>query len=172
MAYTFEQKRKIINKVVAKLTKELDIAGDDDELIQEIVKKYDISFEEEPIPVSKRTFKVLVFGALAGRLKDYIKTAHKLHIEEENLEFVSDYDSLKRYDTVKLEYSSTYSDIILGPILHKTVNMGDVSSLRAKINKSPSMFPKLIEASANGELKLSISSFKNALQKTRLYFAD
>lgn len=168
--YSQAQISRIVQKIIAKVNKELEIAQEND-TIDELMEKYGISFEEEPMPVDSRKSKIIVFGALAGKPKDYVMAAKKLGISQENLEFVSDYDDLKRYDTAKLEHSLEYSDIIYGPASHKTIGMGDESSLLAKIKREPNKYPKLIVATANGALKLSIQSFKNALANTRYFEA-
>ena len=98
--------------------------------------------------------------------------AKKMGIPQENIIFISDYDELKHYDTARLEYSTEYSDIIYGPTPHKTTGMGDTSSLLAKIKNEPTRYPRLTVATANGALKLSISSFKDRLTKTRYFEAQ
>ena len=75
-------------------------------------------------------------------------------------------------DTARLEYSTEYSDIIYGPTPHKTTGMGDTSSLLAKIKNDPTRYTRLTVATANGALKLSITSFKNCLSKTRYFEAQ
>lgn len=166
--YSQAQISRIAQKIIVKVRKELEIAQENDNL-DELMEKYGIGFEEESMPVDSRKSKIIVFGALAGKLKDYIMAAKKLGISQENLVFISDYDELKRYDTAKLEYSLEYSDIIYGPTPHKTIGMDDETSLLAKIKREPNKYPKLQVATANGVLKLSIQSFKNALTNTRYF---
>jgi hypothetical protein len=161
---------RIAQKIIAKVCKELDIAQEND-TVDELMEKYGISFEEEPMPVDSKKSKIIAYGALAGKPKDYIMAAKKLGISQENLVFISDYDELKRYDTAKLEYSLAYSDIIYGPTPHKTTKMGDENSLLAKIKQELNKYPKLKVAVANSVLKLSIQSFKNALTNTRYFKA-
>ena len=166
--YSQGQISRIIQKIVAKVSKELELAQEYDS-VDEVMEKYGISFDEGPMPVDSRKSKILVFGALAGKSKDYILAAKKLGIAQENIVFVSDYDELKRYDTAKLEYSLEYSDIIYGPTPHKTTGMGDENSFLAKIKREPNKYPKLIVATANESLKLTITNFKNALTNTRYF---
>ena len=45
-------------------------------------------------------------------------------------------------------------------------------SLLAKIKNEPTRYPRLTVATANGALKLSISSFKDCLTKTRYFEAQ
>jgi len=89
-------------------------------------------------------------------------------IGSNQITFVNDYSELKHFDTARLEYSQEYSDNIYGPNPHKMTNMGDVSSLLAIMKREPNKYPKVIVATANSALKLSINSFKQALLNTRL----
>ena len=151
--YSSSQISKIIQKIIAKVRRELELAQESNN-VDEIMSKYGIALEEEAMPVDPKVSKILVFGALAGKEKDYVLAAKKMGIDKNNIVFVSDYDQLKRYDTAKLEYSTEYSDIIYGPAPHKTAGMGDTSSLLAKIKKEPTRDPRLTIVSANGALRL------------------
>lgn len=169
--YSSSQISKIIQKIIAKVRRELELAQESNS-VKAVMNKYGVTLEEEAMPVDPKVSKILVFGALAGKEKDYVLAAKKMGINQENIVFVSDYDQLKRYDTAKLEYSTEYSDIIYGPSPHKMTGMGDTSSLLAKIKNEPTRYPRLTIASANGALKLSITSFKESLTKTRYYEAS
>lgn len=168
MKHSASQISQIIQKIIAKARKELEIAQENDS-VEEVMEQYGVSLEEDPVQVNPRISKILVFGALAGKKRDYLLAAKKLNIPEDNLVFISDYDELKHYDTAKLEYSVEYSDIIYGPAPHKETNMGDTSSFLAKLKNEPNKYPRLTVASANGALKLSISSFRNSLTRTRYF---
>ena len=167
MAYSFADIASIKSKVFAKIAKEIDLANKNGEMAS-FLDKYGIVFEEEAMPVDARTMKVLVLGSLAGKLKDYQMAAKKMDIDPSNIEFVDTYDD-KRYDVRRLEYSMEYSDIIYGPNPHKTVGMGDTSSLLAEMKRSPEKYPRVVEAVSNDKLKISISGFRAALMSTRLF---
>ncbi len=166
MVYTQSQYSKIMQKIIAKVRFEVETAYDNDEM-DYVIEKYGVSLDDD-FPVYPKTHKILVLGALAGKINDYKITAKKLGINPEQIEFVNDYSELKHFNTAKLEYSNEYSDIIYGPNPHKQVGMGDTSSLLALLKKEPNKYPKVIEAVANSSLKLSINSFREALLKTRL----
>ena len=140
--------------------------------INELLEKYGVTLEEGCMPVNRRTHKILVFGDLAGKENDYKKVAKKMEINERQLEFISDFKELKRYNTATLAYSNVYSDIIYGPNPHKQVGIGDHNSFLSAIKNEPQKYPRVIEAIDNTELKISISSFKEALLKTRLIEND
>ncbi len=159
---------KIKSKVFAKIDSEIELANKEN-TIDEFLKKYSIVMElEQPYFDSKRA-KILVLGALAGNVDDYKTQLGKLGLNKNNVEFINDYDELKRFNAQTLEYSTEYSDIIYGPNPHKQVNIGDNASLLTLLQRNPEKYPRVIEAVANGKLKISINSFKEAVLKTRLF---
>lgn len=159
---------KIKSKVFAKIDSEIELANKEN-TIDEFLKKYGIVMElEQPYFDSKRA-KILVLGALAGNIDDYKTQLGKLGLNKNNVEFINDYDELKRFNAQILEYSTEYSDIIYGPNPHKQVNIGDNASLLTLLQRNPEKYPRVIEAVANGKLKISINSFKEAVLKTRLF---
>ena len=159
----------IKSKVFAKIATEIEIANREG-TINDFLEKYGIIIELEQTPYfdSKRA-KILVLGALAGNIDDFRTQLSKLGLNKNNVEFINDYDELKRFNAQKLEYSSEYSDIIYGPNPHKQVNIGDNASLLSLLQRNPEKYPRVIEAVANNKLKISINSFKEALLKTRLF---
>lgn len=168
MSYSISELLKIKSKVFAKISSELELANDNDEM-DLFLEKYGIIIEEEAILVDTRTMKILVFGALAGHLKDYQLAIKKMGIPVGNVVFEEDYNKLKRYDVSRLENSFEYSDIIFGPVPHKQVGIGDNSSFLALVSREPQKYPRVTKAVANDSLKLSISSLKDSLLKTRYF---
>ena len=171
MAYTQAQQRKILQKIIEKVRYEIKMTCENDE-INELLEKYGITLDDGCVPVNRRIHKILIFGDLAGKENDYKKVAKKMGINERQLEFISDFKELKRFDTATLAYSNVYSDIIYGPNPHKQVGIGDHNSFLSAIKNEPQKYPRVIEAIANTELKISISSFKEALLNTRLIEND
>jgi len=140
--------------------------------VGEFLSKYGITIEEEAVAVDKNRSKILVLGALSGKLKDYQLAAKKLGIPSDNIEFVNDYHDLKNFNVGRLRYNSDYSDIIYGPSPHKQVGMGDTSSMLAEIKKNPSQYPKLHEACANGCLKITMENFRRCISGSRYLAAN
>lgn len=171
MQYTNQTLAKIKSKVLSKINAELSLAIDNDEL-DEFLEKYGIIIEEsETMFVNTRTMKILVLGDLAGSINSYKLTLKKCGIDERNVIFENDYDKIKRIGVARLEYSTEYSDIIVGPIAHKISGIGDNSSFLALVEKEPNKFPRVVKATANNTIKLSITSFKDSLLKTRFFEA-
>lgn len=168
MQYSSAQIGKILIKIIAKACHELEIASEQG-TVDEVMDEYGVTLEEGAMPVSKRTSKILVFGALSGKVSDYQMVAKKMGIQSDNLEFAVDYDKLKHFNTTILRDSMEYSDIIYGPAPHKIEDMGDTYSLVAAIEREPEHYPRLIKAVANKELKITITNFKESLRKTRYF---
>lgn len=158
-------------RIIRKISIEVDKANEEDNL-ECILDKYGIVFEDTLImPVNTRTMKVIVFGSLAGKKKDYQGILNKLGIDLLNVDFIYNYADLKRYPVASLRHSSQYSDILFGPVPHSQVLMGDTNSFLAAIKRNPSDYPRLQELSANGQLKITKTNFESAIQKTRYYEA-
>ena len=168
MAYSLSQLSRIKQKIISKLSSELDLANDEG-TIQDVLDKYGVVFEEEYVPVNPRTMKILVVGALAGALKDYQIQAKKMGIHPDNIEFECDYDKLKRFDAERLKDSFEYSDIIYGPNPHKQVNTDGFNSMLSLFKETPERFPRIIEAKDAHHLKVSISTFRESILKTRYF---
>lgn len=166
MPYSIAQKAKIKSKILAKVSLEFSCA-DSDEDILELMNKYGIRLDEEPAYINTRQMKILVFGALAGKVNDYKMAARKLGINEDSIVFENDYEKLGRFDASKLENSMQYSDIIVGPNPHKQMNIKDHSSVLSLLKSNPSKYPRLIESHANQALKITIKNFREALLSTR-----
>lgn len=168
MRYTTSQLCNIKSRVFAKISSEFDKAIDNEE-VDEFLEKYGIIFEEEYIPVNTRTMRILVFGALAGRVSDYSNAAKKMGISPDNIVFENDYEKLTNYDSERLRNSFDYSDIIMACNPHKIKNLDGYNSFTSKIRAEQSQYPRLIESPDSHGQKLSISGFKCSLYKTRYF---
>ncbi len=166
--YSDKQIKGILQKIISKAMRELELANENG-TIDELLEDYGITLEESAPPVNPRTSKILVVGPTAGKLNDYLMSAKKLHIPESCIEFMRDYDKLTNINLTKFEYSETYSDIIFGPIPHSMEGIGDASNIIAKMEAESYKYPRIIRATANSELKLSITSFRKALSSTRYF---
>lgn len=140
--------------------------------LDELIEKYGLYIsEKEEMPFDDFTCKILVFGELAGKVKDYKIRAKKLGIDPERIEFVGYLDS-KKINTTIYRNNLNYSDIIAGPMPHKLKGVGDNSSFLAEMKNYPNEYPRVIEARDNSNknsLKLSITAFESCLKKTKYY---
>jgi hypothetical protein len=95
--------------------------------------------------------------------------AKKIGIDPSKIDFI-EYKS--NFDFGKLRYSSKYSDVLVGPIPHKGVNIGDASSFLAACEKAPGEYPKTQRLEdSNGNLKVTKTSFVERLKSTK-YFQE
>lgn len=118
--------------------------------------------------VDVRHSKILV---LAYQLdQDNLKmAAKKLGIDPSKIDF---FEYKSNFDFAKLRYSSKYSDVLVGPIPHKGVNIGDASSFLASYEKAPEEYPKIQRLEdSNGNLKVTKTSFVERLKSTK-YFLE
>ena len=168
MEYSLSEIAEIRAKAHASLNAELDRALKNN-TIDIFMEKYCVVYEDEWAPIEKNRSRILVFGDLAGNKNVFQGVAKTMGIPKDNIEFINDYKELKRINVSKFRNSSSYSDIICGPTPHSQVGMGDVSSLLADMKNNPSIYPRVIEASANSKLKISKTSFETAIRKTRYY---
>lgn len=168
MEYSYSAIAEIKAKVFQFVAHELDVAVKNS-CVEEFLAKYSIVLEDTCPPLEKRRAKILVFGSLACDQRICKAIANNYGIEFDKIEFISDYDKLKNVDVSKYRYSSIYSDIIYGPTPHKQVGMGDTSSFLAEMKNHPDEYPRVIEAAANKELKITKHSFEDALKKSRYY---
>lgn len=168
--YNAKQLSEIKQKIIRKITSEVDRANEDG-LIEEILERYGIVYEETSISVNTRLMKILVFGSLAGKKKDFQGVLNKLGINLSNVEFINDYSELKRYSVDTLRFSTKYSDLLIGPIPHSQTGMGDNSSLIATIKSNPAEYPRVQLLEANNKLKITKTNFEKAIISTRYFDA-
>jgi len=166
--YSLSEIAEIRAKAHAALNAELDRALRTN-TVDSFMDKYCVVYEEEWVPIERNRSRIVVLGSLTGNINEFLSLAKSIGIPKDRIEFINDYDELKRIDVSKFRYSSNYSDIIYGPNPHKQVGMGDTSSFLAEMKNNPSMYPRVTEAIANGKLKITKTSFENAIRKTRYY---
>ena len=168
MQYSSKQLADIKLKIIYKINLEIDNAVLNGTL-DKVLKKYGIYDESMgPIMVNTRIMKILVIGGLAANKSEYQKALKDFGISYMHVEFV-DYDDIKNYSIEKLRYSTTYSDILMGPIPHKISKMQNINGLIPQIKESPNEYPRLIEMKANSRFKITITNFKEAIGQTRYF---
>ena len=166
-----EDLEKLIDSIVDKVTEEITFANRCGEKeLNKVLEKYGFSTptKESYSYIDLSTSKILVVGQMNLKAKDIIGMCKNLHIDPERLDYVS-YDYATNYDFAKLKYSNRYSDVIFGSVPHKGKGIGDNSSIITMIENNQEDYPKLIKAMDSNSLKFTKTSFKEALQNTRIY---
>ena len=170
MALNSIELASLIEKVVSRITKEIEIANRNDDInsylssirCEDLVERYNTYYDS-------RNAKILVVAGTEVNADDLRMTAKKNGINPNLLELRLDYNKNKHYDFSKLKNNSQYSDIIFGPVSHKVTRLGDYSNIIEMFNQNPEEYPKVIKASTGNDLKLTKTSFTDALKKTQRY---
>lgn len=165
MTYSIAQKSKIKREILNKVSLKLNFA--DDDMLDELMEQFGVHLDEDCVYVDTRQMKILVLGSLAGNVDNYRAAAKQMDVTKNNIVFEGDYGKLHGFNVERLRNSAVYSDIIYGPTPHKMTNIKGFNSALEMMKADPSNFPRVIEATANGVLKISMSGFKNALLRTR-----
>lgn len=162
-----EELEDLIEKVKEHIEKELIKANRSGELKEFLIKCGYI--EESYFYSEPNTSKVLVIGdsrvpesALNGVIKE-------LGLDQDRFEFVLNYNDAKNFPMEILKYNSKFCDVLIGPVPHKTTGMGDCSSNIAEITNHPEDYPKLNVMRASGKIKITKTSFREALLNSQLY---
>lgn len=117
-----------------------------------------------------RNKKILVLGGTEVK-EHHLRGIAKQNsgFKNEDIEFVLEYDKIKTYSARIHPWSCAYAGIIIGPCPHKTGESGDYSSLIQKL-KEEEGYPHVEECrDASGSLKISNSSFRQALNRMVLH---
>lgn len=115
--------------------------------------------------VTGRKPKVLIFGASQISIEHMIGIAKLFGLDKDQLEFMIDYDQNKRFDFNKIRYNSPYGGILIGPVAHKIVGLGDNSSLIEKLMNEEGYPHVEVIKTSSGELKITKTAFKDAMKK-------
>ena len=109
--------------------------------------------------------KILILGTPQISEKQIWGIASTLGVEKDQLEMHLDYSENKRYDLDKLRYNSPFSGILVGPVAHKVVGLGDHTSVIQKLQEEDGYPPVIEIRTHSGELKITKSSFREALSQ-------
>ncbi len=109
--------------------------------------------------------RILVLGDYKARKNDLMMTATKFGLGKDQVEYCLCYDELKHYNFNKLQYNSTYSAVLVGPIPHSVNDSTTYSSIVSRMEKEEG-FPPVVRI---GGISLSITktSFKKALEECK-----
>jgi hypothetical protein len=166
MTYNYKELVHVIDEATSFITKRIQSSN-----AQGILYEYLKELGLEHIVESQNHYKFVVPNrskilVLAYKLnKDQLALeAKKQGFDSNRIEFIEYHSG---FNIKNLEYSQVYTDILVGPIPHKAINMGDESSLIASIENSPEKYPRLHKLSnSNGELKVTKTAFRETLYKT------
>lgn len=108
---------------------------------------------------------ILVMGRCEVSRHVLLAIAENEGYDKRRFNFV-DYDELTHYDCAKFRYSMRYAAVMCGPVPHKTMGMGDTSSILEELRHRERGYPPLAElreSSGKGGLRISKTSFRDGL---------
>ena len=112
---------------------------------------------------------ILVLGALSIGKDDLNNLFRRFKVKERCFEFV-EYDDVTNFNFAKLIANTKYSDVFVGPVPHKAMNIGDASSVIEYLQSSNEIPAKVaVLRDVGGELKMSKKrSTRNSAPKQEL----
>lgn len=168
-----EELEALINDVLNKIQLDLLRANAQDEL-DKILEKYGLKEIFENAVTACDFYKSNIRGAKILVLaiefpnvdKRKLTAKKKYNIPKDRIEF----QVVKtNFDYSKLRNTAAYSDIIVGPIPHKGVGIGDNTSFLAEVEHHREEYPKVHRMQDGaGTLMLSQSAFEKCLANTNL----
>ncbi len=110
-----------------------------------------------------KTGKIIVIGQSEVKENVLLAIAKKLGLEKSRFDFYLEYDDAKTFNFKKMQWNSTYTAVLVGPMGHSGAGKGDYSSVISAI-ESEDGYPPVIRLGSNG-LKITKSDFKNKLEE-------
>ena len=110
-----------------------------------------------------KTGKIIVIGQSNAKKNDLLAVAHKLGLEKNRFDFYLEYDDAKTFNFKKIQWNSTYTAVLVGPMGHSGAGKGNYISVISAI-ESEEGYPPVIRLGSN-ELKITKTNFKNKLME-------
>ena len=107
--------------------------------------------------------KILVIGKSEVKKDKLAAVAKTMGLNKDRFEFYLSYEDAKSFEFRKMQWSSTYSAILVGQMPHSGSAKGDYSSIITAL-ESTEGYPPVFRMGGKG-LKITKSSFKNTLQE-------
>lgn len=172
MPLGYDELEIIINDVQEKVRRDI-VEANRVGMLEFVLDKYGMELNlPMPAPLDRRGDTILVLGALSISKDDLSNLFRKFKIKQKTFEFV-EYDDVTNFNFSKLIENHKYTDIFVGPLPHKAMNIGNASSAIEYLLESDEIPAKIsILRDNNGELKISKRTFKKALEESALINAD
>ena len=108
--------------------------------------------------------KLVILGASNIQDRDIFKSIESVGIPRERVELRLGYDDRSNEEFIRtLRYNNKYRLILVGPMPHSTTATGDFSSAITMMQNTDG-YTKVISLYSNGELKISKTNIKQAVQ--------
>lgn len=107
--------------------------------------------------------KIVLIGNSKLKEKDFLGIAKTLGVDKNRFEFCLDYERAKTYEYRKLRYNPNYRVVIFGPIPHSTTGKNQSRSVISDMQRQEG-YPRVEVLTANGEIKITKTSFTKMLE--------
>lgn len=114
-----------------------------------------------------RTGDILVLGALDAKKEVLQSVAQALGYSRNRFKFV-EYGDVSQFNCSVLVHSMRYAAVMCGPVPHKTMEMGDTSSLLEELRhpeRGFSPLAELRESAGTGNLRITKTTFRDGLAR-------
>lgn len=160
---------EIYDALLKKISDEVRDACNDDNKLEELIKKYNLFEDEETYYYDELNAKILIVGEMSFSTDIFYTIAKKeFNITRDRIVMLN-YQEAKHFDFQSLKGYSEYTDIVVGPNAHKAEGIDGYNSVISMIKAEQDNFPLLTEATdSTGKLKFTKTSLRNALRQTKL----
>ena len=168
MPLGYDELEPIINEVLEKVRVEI-IRANMMGTLGLAIDKYGVEVTLPSVETRQRIGNtILVLGGQRISRDDLNKLYKIFKVKEKHFEFV-EYDDVTNFSFGKLIGSSKYSDIFVGPVPHKAMDIGDASGVIEYLQTADDIPAKItVLRDSSGELKISKKTFKQALEESNL----
>ena len=98
----------------------------------------------------------------------FLKTNWQKRIPSSSVEIIDEESKIAQFDVNSLMYYQTYTDLFIGPIKHSMKGKGNYESIIEYVKANENSFPKLGLLLVNGELKITKTSLKSAVENSKI----
>lgn len=113
--------------------------------------------------------KILIVGGSQVAQNQLWGICKSLGLRKDQVQFVLDYNAFDTVSVGSLRYNSGVAGILVGPVPHKVPGCDDPANT---LQQSPGYPPTVKITNKSGELKITKSSFRSAVQKLMLQIAS
>lgn len=106
--------------------------------------------------------KILIIGGSCVKEKDVMRAVKASGIDKKRIELCLDYKKAKNYDFHHIQYNTSYSLILAGPMPHSGVGKGEYSSKLTAVEAEEG-YPPVIRLGSSG-LKITKSEIEKKIQ--------
>lgn len=107
--------------------------------------------------------KIVVIGESQVKGNVLLAIGQSLGIEKDRFELHLDYHTAKTFNFRKMQYTPTYSLVLVGPMPHSGTEKGDFGSVISSIEHQ-SGYPPVVRLGSSG-LKITKSNFRSTLKE-------